>query len=362
MQGGFALAQSPLEEAVTLTRAKQYAAANRLLQGVQEPSGTGQRVAFHRLRAAVASGLGDTNGAVVEMRLALQLAPADTAILLGASMAELQAGQLDSALLHAQSAGNNATAKALVGTVYEKTGLFAEAMNAWREAIVLEPGNEAYRITLAVRLIAHRDFRPAIDLLQQAVGVFPASGRLRTLLGIAQYSNADTEDAISTLVGAIMLDPQVEANYECLTQIVLRTSTAQSPEVTGVLCRWNSTVCSALKLRTARESNDAAMQRDAIAGLRRAPETDAVVARCELARGLEWTDRLSEARTEMEACLRLAPSPQNHYRLSLIYRRLGLADLAKREMALRNQMLQDMTEDTEAGLSTFKRFQRTIPP
>jgi hypothetical protein len=84
------------------------------------------------------------------------------------------------------------------------------------------------------------------------------------------------------------------------------------------------------------------------------------VARCELARALEWTDHLDEARTEMEACVRLDPSPQNHYRLGQIYRRLGLPDLAKREMDLRNRMLRDTTEETEAGLNTLKSFRRTV--
>jgi hypothetical protein len=167
------------------------------------------------------------------------------------------------------------------------------------------------RITLAVRLIAHRDFRSAIDLLQRSITVFPASGRLRRLPGIAHYSNADTEDAISTLAAAIALDPQAEANYECLTQIVLRSSTSRNPEVTAVLRRWNSTICSALKLRIARDDNDSEMQREAIAGLPRASERCC----CSPVRTGPWfgVDRSTyRARAEMEACLSLDPSPQNH--------------------------------------------------
>ena len=52
-----AAAQSPLERAVTLAREKRYAEAREALVGAQEPATVPQRIAFHRLRAAVASGL-----------------------------------------------------------------------------------------------------------------------------------------------------------------------------------------------------------------------------------------------------------------------------------------------------------------
>jgi hypothetical protein len=119
------------------------------------------------------------------------------------------------------------------------------------------------------------------------------------------------------------------------------------------LCGWNVTVCSALKLRAARESGDARIQTEAIAGLERAPQND-VIARCELARAREWTNRLPEARTEMEKCVAADPSPQNHYRLGIIYQRLGLADLAKKQMELRQQLLAQMSEQTANGLSVLK--------
>ena len=95
------------------------------------------------------------------------------------------------------------------------------------------------------------------------------------------------------------------------------------------------------------------MQNEAIAGLERAAADDPV-ARCELARAFEWTDRLPEARREMESCVQFDPSPQNHYRMGLIYRRLGMNDLSEREMGLRKQMLEKMSEETALGLSALK--------
>jgi tetratricopeptide (TPR) repeat protein len=352
---GGAFAQSPLERAVTLAREKRYSESNQILQSVQEPRETRERIAFHRLKAANAAGMGDKAAAVGEMLLALELAPSDPTLLLGTAMVEFQADRLDEALQHAEKAGRNPTAKAVIGDIQEKRGNFKEAANAYREAVALAPNQEEYRITLAYDLIQHQDFRAAVELLQQSVPLFPRSARIRTLLGIAQYSNGDVEEASASMVDAIAADPKMESAYRCLAQIVLQSSTAPPPPVIEHLCRWNATVCSALKLRIAREKDDAGMQNEAIAGLRRAPANDPV-APCELARAWEWTNRLQEARTEMEACLQFDGSPQNHYRMGLIYRRLGLNDLSQNEMDQRKRMLQKMSDETALGLNTLKMF------
>jgi tetratricopeptide (TPR) repeat protein len=319
-------AQSSLERAVTLAHERRYTEAQQLLRETPEPVQPAQRIAFHRLKAA---GVGDGAGAADEMRLALQLSPDEPKLLLGTAVAELQAGQSDRALEHARKAGDTPAAREVLGETY---------------------------VNVAVDLLGNRKFRPAIDLLQQSLTLFPASARIRTVLGIAQYANAETEDAVATLIAAIALDPKEGAAYQCLSQIVLRSSAAPAPDVVTGLCRWNATVCSALKLRLARENGDAALQREAIAGLRHAPQADPV-ARCELARAADWNDRLAEARVDMEACVRFDPSPQNHYRLGVIYRRMGLADLAKQEMDLRNQLLQNDPEDAAAWLNTLKRLE-----
>ena len=250
--------------------------------------------------------------------------------------------------------GTIATAKAVIGDIYEKRGNFAESANAYRAAVRLAPGQEQYRVALALALIRHQDFLAAAELLQQSKPLFPRSAKLRTLLGIAQYSHGDSAEAIPSLIDAIAADPSAEPAYRCLAQILLQSSAPAPPAATERLCKWNSTVCSALKLRLARQADDAALQEEAIAGLQRASNDP--VARCELARAFEWTDRIAEARTEMEACVRFEPSPQNHYRMGLIYKRLGMNELSQREMDLRRQMLEKMSEETALGLSALKTF------
>ena len=180
---GTAFPQSPLERAVTLAREKRYRESNQVLQGVPEPADIGQRIAFHRLKAANASGLNDQAAAVREMSLALQLAPGDSNLLIATAMAEFQANRLDDALQHAAKAGEHPTAKAVIGDIQEKRGNFAAAEKAYKEAVALAPGEEQYRVTLGYDLIRHQHFPAAIELLEQSEAAISAVRALADVVG-----------------------------------------------------------------------------------------------------------------------------------------------------------------------------------
>jgi Tfp pilus assembly protein PilF len=76
-----AMAQAGLQEAVSLARQGHYADARRALSGAAEPVDVRQKIAFHRLKAAIASGLKEAPAAADEMRAALKLSPADSQLL-----------------------------------------------------------------------------------------------------------------------------------------------------------------------------------------------------------------------------------------------------------------------------------------
>lgn len=316
-------AQSPLERAVTLTREKRYSEARQALQGIPEPVPVTQRIAFHRLMAAIASGLNEAQDAATEIRKALQLAPQDSSLLMATAVAEIGAGQLNAAL--------------------------ADYTDAMRTA----PSTEEYRTTFGFELIRHQAFRPAIKVLSEATPLFPGSAPLRTLLGIAQYAAGDVEDATATLSEAISREAAAEPAYRSLSRIVLQSSAAPEKRVIDQLCSWNRIVCSALQLRVARERDDAVLWRESVAALEQATRDDPIVP-CELARAREWANRNAEARTEMEKCVAANPSAQNHFRLGLLYQRLGLSELARKQMDLRSRSLSGMSEQTANGLSALE--------
>jgi tetratricopeptide (TPR) repeat protein len=349
------LAQSPLEDALRLAREGRYAEARTALAKAPVPSGKGAQIAFHRLSAAIASGLGEGPRAAEEMRAALALAPADPNLMLAAAAAELQARELDAALKHARSAPDTAVARALIGDIREARGEYLEALEAYRGAAALDPQREQYAIAVALELVQHYTFPPAIEVLQEAAVRFPKSARIRTLLGIAQFAMGDAENAENSLADAIELDRGLDPAYTYLARFALETSRAPLERTLRVLCERPGAVCDALKLRVARQNGDGALLGAALAGLKSAPG-DSAVARCELARAYEWSGKWTEARPEMEACVALDPSPQNHYRLGRIYMRLGMAERASREMESRSEAEQRISEEVDRRKAAVQAF------
>jgi tetratricopeptide (TPR) repeat protein len=349
-------AQTPLEQSVTLARQHRYSEAAKLLRTAAEPRDPSQRIAFHRLKAAIASGLNQPKTAAAEMRLALALAPADSSLALATAVAESQAGLVNDALQHAQIAARTAPAQALIGDLQERLGNLPAASAAYQTAISLAPSQESYRVAFAFLLIKHQDFRAAIDHLNASVPLFPGSASLPTLLGIAHYAAAETAEAQQSFEAALKVNPQFTPAYRCLAEVVLQSSAAPSAPISKLLCGWNDVVCGALELRAAREKGDRALEQRAIGLLKKSPASSAV-GRCELARGYEWTGQLALARTEMEACVRLAPLPQNHYRLGLLYQKLGLTGKAHEQMELRAQTLRKMSEQTALGLNALQSME-----
>jgi tetratricopeptide (TPR) repeat protein len=346
-------AQAPLEQAVVLAREKRYSEADKILQNVTAPAQVNQRIAFFRLKAAVAAGLHDNAGAVGDMRTALKLAPENAGLLLATAVAEVQDDQWTAALTHAKQTGNVPAAEALIGEIQDRRGDHQAAAKAYEAAVALAPRREDYRIALGLELMQRPDFAPAIAMLQQAVSLFPQSAKLPTLLGIAQYAAGYNNEAVRALSEAIATDPRMDSAYRCLTEIVLQSSAAPSPAVVKSLCAWNAVVCSAVQLRVGRETHDIALETKALAELEQAPHDD-VVGTCELARAYEWKGEAARAREPLERCVRLDPSPQNHYRLGMLYRKLGLTTLAHEQIELRTRTMQQMSEQTAAWLRSLQ--------
>ena len=116
--------------------------------------------------------------------------------------AELQAGRLDEALAHAQGGSGTAVGQALLGDIQEQRGQYLEAVKAYQAAVALGPDREQYRVALALELVQHHTFEPAIAVLEQAAPHFPKSARLRVLLGVAQFAAGRYEDAETALTDA----------------------------------------------------------------------------------------------------------------------------------------------------------------
>jgi Tfp pilus assembly protein PilF len=355
-----ALAQAPderIDRAIRFARNKQYAEARRALAGVPAPADRNAAIAFHRLRAAIASGLGEHRAAALEMREGLALAPGNANLLLATAVAERQAGLLDDALAHAEAAAQavpGAQVETLIGDLQEARGKYVEAANAFKRAVELAPADEQARLNLALELVRHHTFEPAVTVLEQAAAAFPRSTRIRTLLGVADYAIAKTDEAVASLIAALDIDPSFTPAREYLARITLD---AQTPDAGAVnaLCKQRDGWCTAVRLRANREDADA------FADLQRTAKDGPL--RCELARAYEWREQWTAARTEMEACVRSDPAnPQHHYQLARIYQRLGLDTLAHREAELQKETTRRSAEELTRREQAVQAFQVVVKP
>lgn len=313
-----------------LTRGKQYAEARRAIEGVDEPATTNQRIAFHRLKAAIASGLNEPDIAAAEMNAALELDPGNTSLLSATAVAQEQLGDIE-----------------------EQRGESVEAVKAYQAAVALAPDREQYRVALALEFVQHYTFEPAIAVLTQAAPLFPKSAKIRTLLGVSQYVVRNLDQALEALTDAVELDSELEPARAYLAQIALESNSAPPQRTFDALCRSDKVVCAALRVRFAPE------KAAALAVLKQAP-SDEGVAKCELGRAYEHSGDLTAAREQLEACVRLQPSAQNHYRLGLVYGRLGLGDLARKQMALQKEAIAKATEESDRRRSAIQTFRYVL--
>jgi tetratricopeptide (TPR) repeat protein len=355
----FAWTQTELQHAVTLTRAGRFAEAREAMKGVTTPTTVPQQIAYHRLKAAIASGLHENPEAAREMEAALALSPGDRSLLLGAAVSEEQAGHAQKAVDLLSQAGSDADAKGLLGDLLDKEGRHADSINAYREAIRLDPGREAFRLALAKELIARGAFDQAASHLQESLLKFPNSPPLLTVAGILEYSGGQTDAARQILARAIAADPAYEPAYVSLAKIVLASSGAAGRDEMAALCRWDKITCSALQLRSARDANDQQMEQRSIAALRAAPPENATAA-CALGQAYAWSDRFQEARRTLETCVKLDPTPQNHYRLAQIYRKLGETDLAQKQLEARRRLSEALSNQTAKAADSLKALESQI--
>ena len=436
--------QLALRLAIQLTREHRYSEAQAALNGVAAPASAPQKIAFYRLKAAIASGLGQFSVAAEDMNIAAQLAPENRDLRIAALVARLQAqvaaheratatlkrlrseslrpsqaldirlrmaeiltranlfaeaavdfeaastiapdradlqfnlalarfraGQLDAALASAErtrSLENSASVENLIGDIQEKRGDSLAAVHSYQAAVALDPSQERYRLSLGLELLRHQTFDAALVVFEQATTLFPDSVRVKILLGLTYYFVDRSADAIHALLQATMLDPHNETAERYLGEITLQDSSLPDPDATGQVCKFadaqpqNKTAdafCGATLLRLARENRDDSKRPEIIRRLQHASRiaSNEPVARCQLGKAYEWTGQWTQARSEMEACVRLDPtSPDGHYQLSRIYRRLGLNTLAAKQASLQQAAALRQNEESVRRTETVTKF------
>ncbi len=302
---------------------------------------------------------------------ASRLAPDRVDIHFNLALARYRNGEWDAALASAERAKSlkdSGSVESLLGDIQEKRGDALAAVHSYQGAVTLEPNVEQHRLALATELLKHQTFDAAIVVLEQAESLFPQSVRMRVLLALTYYFVDRSQDSIRTLLEATKLDTTDVLAIRYLGELTLQHSAVPDPAAVTQICAFADThpaseiadaLCGGVLLRVAEDNSDSSRGQEILRRLRHAvaiAPSDPVAA-CQFGKALEWSERWQEARTQMEKCVRLDPdSPESHYRLARVYRRLGLATLAAEQTAAQQQAVKRQNEDNNRRSNTITRF------
>jgi tetratricopeptide (TPR) repeat protein len=341
----------------------------KALRGAQLPA---DRLLEVRLRTGEVLSRAHLYGEAAEdLADASRMAPERADIFFNLALARYYNGQLDAALESAERARtiqDSGSTESLLGDIQEKRGDALAAVHSYQAAVGLEPNVEQHRLSLATELLRHQTFDAAVVVLEQAAGLFAKSVHIKILLGLSYYLVDRSPDSIRTLLEATRLGGKDGLAARYLGEITLQDTATPDPVAVKQLCAFadaqtmNKTAnafCGGALLRVAQESGDALGKPEILRRLRAAVRLapDEPVARCQLGKALEWSQVWQEARTQLEKCVRLNPeSPEGHYRLARVYRRLGLTALASEQTSLQQQVAKKESDESLRRANSVSRF------
>jgi tetratricopeptide (TPR) repeat protein len=133
---------------------------------------------------------------------------------------------------HATDWETKATVRDYLAKVYLADGDFSKAIAEYRDAVDLNPYEEAYRFDLGQSLLNHEMFAEAAEALEDAHRVFDKSAQLELALGVAYYGQRRFPEAVNSFLRTIQLAPDVVQPYVFLGRM-LDQSGDRLPEITN---------------------------------------------------------------------------------------------------------------------------------
>ena len=191
-----------MEWAVVLVHLHQYTEAQSALDGLSPPSARDERIAFHRLKASVALGLGNAPTAASEMEKALALEPADRGLVLATATAELQSKNWQRAASLAEPLFSE-THNLQAGLVSLEAELdlrsdFHQTLELLHATQLTSSKELELQQRIAELLIAHEKYSESVEELNRAANLDPERADLTFDLALAQFRAGRLDDAAAS--------------------------------------------------------------------------------------------------------------------------------------------------------------------
>jgi tetratricopeptide (TPR) repeat protein len=231
----------------------------------------------------------------------------------------------------------------LLAAILDAEGRYRDAIAEYERAARADP-SESNVFDLANELVSRGAFKPAVQIFQYGSAKYPRSARLRIGLGVAQYSLGRYAEAVQALCQAVDINPSDTKALDFLGKMY-DVSPAMAEDVTKRLAHFaalypqnaKANFYYALSLRKRSLEAGRKAWPEAESFLKKSTVLDPSFAEAHYQLGLLYQDegRTEEAIHEYETSVQLRNDlSAAHYRLALLYKRTGRSDLAKRQLAI----------------------------
>lgn len=194
--------QLRIEWAQVLARLHRFKQASAALTGVTAPASGEDRIAYFRLKAAIAEGLGKSAEAAAAMERALEVRPEDPTLQLAAAVAQLHAGKPDrTATLAGSAFSRTQDPDSGLLLLQAQLAMDADVRETLASLRALQPAADreaSWRQRVAEILIRHGDYAEAVADLKRTAELDPDSPDILFNLALAQFKAGAAKDALAT--------------------------------------------------------------------------------------------------------------------------------------------------------------------
>jgi len=233
------------------------------------------------------------------------------------------------------------------------------AAREFQEGIRLEPARAPYYLDLAQLFMDHDTPEPAEIVLKNAARRFPGNAEVWRVLGLAQYAQGKTPEALDAFLKAIDADPDAENTYASL-QVLLPDAHERLAEIAAKLRRFSqrhpeSPIGPFLMALIDPQGSEALLH----AAIRGAPGF--WPAYFELHKLLKAQERWDEAGAALEKTVELNPDyAPAHYALAEYYNRKGDRARAAQEREKHHMLLAEQRRAEEQHRAQAPRLAYTV--
>jgi tetratricopeptide (TPR) repeat protein len=232
----------------------------------------------------------------------------------------------------------------LLAAILDAEGRYRDAISEYEKAARADP-SEQNVFDLANELLSRGALEPAVQIFQYGSAKYPNTERLRVGLGVAQYSLGRYTEAVQALCQAVDINPSDTKALDFLGKMY-DVSPAMAEEVTKRLAHFaalypqnaKANFYYALSLRKRSvEGGGRKEWPEAESLLKKSVALDPSFAEAHYQLGLLYQDegRTEDAIHEYERSVQLRRDlSAAHYRLAVLYKRTGRSDLARRQLAI----------------------------